>query len=187
VSFLLNVLAPKRLELLTQMVPTAKIIGALINPANPGADSDKKDVLAAGQVLGREIEVTTASSERELEPALASLVERQARALIVISDVLFTSRKDQLVALAARYAIPTVYHLREFTVAGGLMSYGTSISDANRQADIYAARILGGVKPSDLPVMQSSKFELAINLTTAKALGLTVPPSLLVAADEVIE
>jgi putative ABC transport system substrate-binding protein len=187
VSFLLNALAPKRLELLTQMVPTADVIGVLINPANPGADSDKKDVLTAGQALGRQIEVATASSERDFEPALVSLVQRGARALIVISDVLFTSRKDQLVALVARYAIPTIYHLREFTVAGGLMSYGTSISDAQREAGIYAARILRGEKPSDLPVMQSTKFELAINLKTAKALGLTAPQSLLVAADEVIE
>jgi putative ABC transport system substrate-binding protein len=187
VSFLINALAPKRLELLTQLVPAASVIGLLANPTNPGADSDTRDVLDAGKALGRTIHVVSTRSERDFEPAFNSLAERQVGALVVMPDALFTSRKEQLVALVARHRLPTIYHRREFAVAGGLMTYGTNIADANLQAGRYTAQILRGEKPADLPIMQSTKFELVINLKAAKALGLTVSPSLLAVADEVIE
>jgi len=187
VYFLFAALAAKRLELLREMVPSGTVIGLLINPANPASEPQTRDVRAAVGALGLELLVLNASSESDIEAAFASFVERRVDGVIVGSDPLFLSRRDQVVALAARRAIPAVHYLREFAVAGGLMSYGTSLADAFRLAGSYAGRILKGGKPADLPVVQAVKFELVLNLKTAKALGLVVPDKLLVAADEVIE
>jgi putative tryptophan/tyrosine transport system substrate-binding protein len=187
VYFLFAALAAKRLELLREMVPSGTVIGLLINPANPASEPQTRDVRAAVGALGLELLVLNASSESDIDAAFASFVERRVDGVIVGSDPLFLSRRDQVVALAARRAIPAVHYLREFAVAGGLMSYGTSLADAFRLAGSYAGRILKGGKPADLPVVQAVKFELVLNLKTAKALGLVVPDKLLVAADEVIE
>jgi putative ABC transport system substrate-binding protein len=187
VYFLIAALAAKRLELLREMVPSGTVIGLLVNPANPASEPQTRDVRAAVAALGLELVLLNASSETDIETAFASFVERRVDGVIVGSDPLFLSRRDQVVALAARSAIPAIHYLREFAVAGGLMSYGTSLADAFRLAGIYAGRILKGGKPADLPVQQAVKFELIVNLRTAKALGLAVPDKLLVAADEVIE
>jgi len=187
VYFLFAALAAKRLELLREMVPSGTVIGLLINPANPASEPQTRDVRAAVGALGLELLVLNASSESDIEAAFASFVERRVDGVIVGSDPLFLSRRDQVVALAARRAMPAVHYLREFAVAGGLMSYGTSLADAFRLAGSYAGRILKGGNPADLPVVQAVKFELVLNLKTAKALGLVVPDKLLVAADEVIE
>jgi putative ABC transport system substrate-binding protein len=187
VSFLVNALGAKRLELLRALTPTATTIGFLVNPANPNSESEMTDMQEAAHALGQQIYVQNARSEQEIETAFASLVQRRVNALITAADAFFLSRRDQLIALAARHAVPVIYHLRESVVAGGLMSYGTSIVAAYRQAGLYAGRILKGARPGDLPVGQSAKFELVINLKTAKALGLEVPPMLLAIADEVIE
>ncbi len=187
VSFLSNVLAAKQLELLREMVPTAITVGVLVNPNNPNALSDTKEVEAAASSLGRRVHVVQAKTERDLGRAFASLVQQQAAALLVLPDALFVDRREQLAALAARHAMPSIYSNRGYPEAGGLMSYGTDQSDAYRQVGIYTGRILKGEKPSDLPVMQSTKFELVINRKTAKTLGLTIPDKLLALADEVIE
>ena len=187
VYFLFAALAAKRLGLLREMVPSGTVIGLLINPANPASEPQTRDVRAAVGALGLELLVLNASSESDIEAAFASFVERRVDGVIVGSDPLFLSRRDQVVALAARRAMPAVHYLREFAVAGGLMSYGTSLADAFRLAGSYAGRILKGGNPADLPVVQAVKFELVLNLKTAKALGLVVPDKLLVAADEVIE
>jgi ABC-type uncharacterized transport system substrate-binding protein len=163
------------------------VIAFLANPKNPATESDTNDLQQAARSVGLQLHLLNASSESDFDPAFANLVDRQAGALIVNSDPFFLSRRDQIVALAARSAVPAIYEVGEYVTAGGLISYGTSIPDAYRQAGLYAARILKGAKPRDLPVVQSAKFELVINLKTAKALGLTVPPSLLAIADEVIE
>jgi putative ABC transport system substrate-binding protein len=187
VAILTNTLAPKQLELLHEVVPAAAVVAFLVNPKNPIAESDTRDLQSAAVTTRQQILVLNASNESEIESAFATLVQRRAGALLVQSDPFFNSRPDQIVALAARHAVPAMYQWRDFPVAGGLMSYGTVLADAYRQVGIYAGKILKGTKPSDLPVQHSVKVQLVINLKTAKALGLTVPLSLLGRADELIE
>jgi putative tryptophan/tyrosine transport system substrate-binding protein len=177
----------KRLELLSEMVPASALVVALINPHGEHAEQQTKDVQAGGQSIGRQILILNATSERDINTAFRTLIERRAGGLLVTGDPFFNTRREQLVALAAYHAIPAIYEFREFALAGGLMTYGPSITDAYRQAGIYIGRILKGEKPSELPVVQSTKFELVINLKTAKALGLEVPAKLLALAEEVIE
>ena len=187
VTFFINSLGAKRFELLRELIPGATVVGFLINPQNPTSTPQISDVQAAARSLGVELRVLNASSEREIDTAFGSAVQQHVNAVVVGADSVFLSRRDQLVGLAARYALPAIYYVREFAVAGGLISYGASITDAYRLAGHYAGRILNGEKPADLPIQQTVKFELAINLKTAKTLGLTVPPSLLTSADDVIE
>jgi putative ABC transport system substrate-binding protein len=186
VLLLLTVLGPKRLELLRELVPRDAVIGFLVNPNNPGAASEIRDVQQAAQTLGMQLEMLRASTDHELETAFATLRERRAAALLVGNDSFFISRRNPLVALAARHALPTMYFVREFAAAGGLMSYGTSNADAYHLVGVYVGKILKGATPADLPVVQPMKFELVINLKTAQALGITIPPMLLFQADEVI-
>jgi putative ABC transport system substrate-binding protein len=180
-------LGAKQLGLLHELVPAAARIGLLVNPTNPNAEGVMTDVTAAASAIGLQIDIIHASDSREIEAAFATLVRNRADALVVGSDVFFNSRRLQLVTLAARHAIPAIYNLRTFAEAGGLMSYGTSLTEMYQQIGVYTARILKGAKPADLPVLQSTKFELVINLPTARAIGLDVPPMLLARADEVIE
>jgi putative tryptophan/tyrosine transport system substrate-binding protein len=187
VSFIASELVAKQSELLRQLVPQAAVIGLLVNPTNANAEIQLKDVPAAARTLGLKIVVQNASSERDFDAAFAALLQQRAGALVVGSDPLFYSRRQQLAAMATRHALPAIYADREYAEAGGLMSYGTSIAAAFRQAGVYTGRILKGEKAADLPVMQVTKFDLTINLITAKALGITVPPTLLASADEVIE
>ena len=185
----LNVeLLPKRLELLHELVPKATVIGLVVNPTNPTvAEAETRDLQAAARTLGLQLHVLHASNEGDFDAVFANLPQQRADGLVIGGDAFFTSRSEQLAALALRQAVPTVYQFREFVTAGGLISYGGSLTDANRLTGIYAGRILKGEKPADLPVQQTTKVELFINLKTAKALGLTVPISLLARADEVIE
>jgi len=187
VNFLLNVIAAKQFEVLQEAVPKPGTVGFLVNPSGPEAESAVSEVRAAAQALGHELLVANASSEREIDAAFAMLAQRRIGALLVGNDVFFYSRREQIVALAARHAIPTIYQVREYTQAGGLMSYGTNVDDAQRLAGVYVGRILQGAKPADLPVQQAVKVELVLNLKTAKTLGITFPLSLLGRADEVIE
>jgi putative ABC transport system substrate-binding protein len=187
ISQLSNLLEEKRFGLLHELTPHASVIAVLVNPSNPFSDTETSDVQAAARSIGQSIMFINASTEHELDSAFATVVERQAGALVVSSDPFFNSRRDQLVALAARHAVPGSYGQREYALAGGLMSYGTSLTDAYRLAGAYAARILKGAKPAELPVMRPTRFELVLNLTTAKALGLAIPPGMLAIADEVIE
>src|SRR5499427_1706105 len=187
VSNYLSDLGTKRLELLHEAVPKATVIGMLVNPNYPDAEVQRKDEAEAAHKLGQELHVVSASTEGDFNSAFANLVQLRVGALLVGTDTFFLSRRDQLVLLAARHAIPAMYFLREFALAGGLMSYAPNLHDGYRQAGIYTGRILNGAKPADLPVVQPTKFEMAINLKTAKALGLTIPDKLLALADEVIE
>jgi putative tryptophan/tyrosine transport system substrate-binding protein len=180
-------LGSKQLQLLHELVPKASTIGLLINPNYQGSEAEAMAVQAAGRAIGRKILVLTASNEGDIDNVFGTLAQQQVDALLVSADALFVSRRDQLVALSARHSIPAIYDLREFAVAGGLMSYGTSLADAYRHVGVYTGRILKGAKPADLPVLQPTRFELVINLTTAKALGIEIPPTLLARADEVIE
>jgi putative ABC transport system substrate-binding protein len=187
VSWFSGELGPKRLGLLHELVPKAAVFSLLVNPEEQQAARQSADVQAAARSIGGQLHIVNASTEKEIDSAFAALVQQRTNALIVAGNVFFTSRRDQLVALAARHAIPAIYPAREFVADGGLMSYGNNNAEAYRQAGIYAGRILSGAKPADLPVERQTKFELVINLKTAKALDLTVPDKLLVAADEVIE
>jgi putative ABC transport system substrate-binding protein len=187
VTFLTTTIVAKRLEMLRALVPTAILIAFLVNPNNPIAEAETKSAEGGGRTLGLQMHVLNASTENEIDTAFAILVQQRADALLVAADPLFIDRKEQLVALAARHAVPAIYFDREFPALGGLMAYGTDYAASYRQAGIYTGRILKGEKPADLPVMQPTKFELIINLKTAKALALTVPLTLQVAADEVIE
>jgi putative ABC transport system substrate-binding protein len=185
---LLNVeIGPKLLELLHEVVPKATIIALLVNPANPNVETQSKSLHAAALKLGLQLDVLNASTEREFDAAFAKLHELRADALMISQDGLFNIRSEQLAALSVRHSIPAMYVNREFVAAGGLMSYGASQSDAYRQAGVYAGRVLKGERPADLPVVQPTKFELVINLKTAKALGLEIHMQLLASADEVIE
>jgi putative ABC transport system substrate-binding protein len=180
-------LGPKRLELLHELVPAATTIAILVNPANRSAEIQVRDMQAAARTLGLELHILQASTEREIDAAFAALTRLRAGALVISPEAFFNSRSEQLAALTVRHAVPAIYTYREFAAAGGLMSYGGSITDSYRQAGIYVGRILKGEKPADLPVQQSAKVELIINMKTAKALGLTVPFALLGRADEVFE
>jgi putative ABC transport system substrate-binding protein len=187
VSFLVNKLMAKRLELLSELVPGTAAFGMLVDPNNPNAEADTKDAQAAAAALGRKLVVAKAGAESEIEAAVAALVQQRVSALLVGAHVLFFSRRDQLVALAARHAVAASYATREFVAAGGLMSYGPNQTDVYRLVGVYAGRILKGAKPAELPIERPVKFELIINLKTAKALGLDVPVHLQQLADEVIE
>ena len=181
-------LGPKQLELLHELVPTASSIALLVNAANPVlAEPTTKNVQAAARTLGLQLHVLNASTDKEIDAAFATLVQLHAGGLVIGPDNFFNSRSGQLAALALRHQIPAIYQYHEFVVAGGVMSYGGNLTDAYRLVGVYSGRVLKGEKPADLPVQQPTKFELAINLKTAKALGLAVPPSILLRADEVIE
>jgi putative ABC transport system substrate-binding protein len=188
VSFLNSALAGKRLELLRQIVPNAKIIAAMLqNPVSSGIEAERKDLLSAGRVIGQQLVVLDVNSEREIEIAFDTVLQQGARAVFVGTGAFMNSQREWIVALAARHGVPAIYNWREAVAAGGLMSYAPSITDAYRQAGIYAGRILKGEKPGDLPVMLPTKFELVINVNTAKTLGVEIPDKLLALADEVIE
>ena len=188
VSMLFVEHGPKQLEILNELIPKLAVIAVLVNPTFPVyAEKEANDALGAGGALGNEVHIVTASSEGEIGTAFEDLVKHRAGALMVAPDPFLFDRREQLVALAARHAIPAMYFSREFSEAGGLMSYGTSVAEVYQQVGVYAGRILKGEKPADLPVVQPIKLELVINLKTAKALGLEIPPKVLALADEVIE
>ena len=187
VSTFFSVLGPKRLALLQELVPKIAAIGVLANPTFAYTEEEMKDVLAAGRALDKQILITTATTESEIDAAFASLVERRVDALMLIVDPFFVSRRGRFIALAAHYAVPVMYFSRDFAADGGLISYGPNLAEAYHQVGVYAGQILKGAKPANLPVLQPTKFELMINLKTAKALGLSVPPTLLAIADEAIE
>jgi len=180
-------LVAKRLELLRELMPTAKRVAVLVNPAGPAAETTMSDVESAARAMGLYIQILRANTSREIDAAFASLAREQHDTVFVGADPFFTSRRVQLANLAARHVVPMTSGTREITEVGGLMSYGTNIADGWRQVGVYAGRILRGAKPADLPVLQATKFELVINAQTARMLGLTVPPTLLATADEVIE
>jgi putative tryptophan/tyrosine transport system substrate-binding protein len=186
IFILLSTLGSKHLELLRELLPSTSTFALLVNPNNPNV-VDVPEIEAAANALGRRLEVLTANTESDLEAAFTTMVQHRVGSLIVMADPFLISRREQLVAPAARHAMPAIYPMSSFTDLGGLMSYGSSIVDLNQQAGIYVGKILKGTKPADLPVQQTVKFELVINLKTAKALGLTIPQTLLVRADEVIE
>jgi putative tryptophan/tyrosine transport system substrate-binding protein len=182
-----GMLGAKRMALLRELAPKTRALGLLVNPNNPNSEPETADVQAAVQAIGGQVQVLQAGNSEEIEAAFVALERAKLDGLLVNPDPIFLPRRDQLVALAARHAVPTVYYAREYVESGGLTSYGASFTWLYRQGGIYVARILKGEKPADLPVMQPTKFELVINLTTAKALGLTVPETLLATADEVIQ
>jgi ABC-type uncharacterized transport system substrate-binding protein len=187
VNFFTGELAAKRLELLRELVPGAVRVAALLNPANPNIETVARAVESAARAMGLQMQIFKAGTISEIDAAFAALARERPDALFVTGDPTFRFRRVQLALLAAHYRVPATYSLRDYAEAGGLMSYGASLSEAHRQGGVYVGRILKGAKPADLPVMQSSKFELVINLQPARMLGLTVPPSLLTTADEVIE
>jgi putative ABC transport system substrate-binding protein len=180
-------LLPKRLELLHELLPSATVVAALINPTTTAAETQSNDLQASARGLGLDLHLLSAAAERDFETAFAKLVQLRAGGLVISNDTFFISRSDQLAALALRHAVPTIFEFRAFVTAGGLMSYGSNLSDAYRLAGVYTGRILKGENPTDLPVQQSTRVELILNLKTARAFGLTVPTALLVRADEVIE
>jgi len=180
-------MAVKRLELMRDLLPRARVVAMIINTDYPEADSEVAEVEAAGRIVGLQIQRVTATSERELDAAFATIGQRRVDAFTVGADGFFITRRDQFAALAIRYATPGIYPFPEYPAAGGLMSYGASLTDVYRQAGVYTGRVLKGAKPTDLPVMQPTKFELVINLKTAKALDITIPAMMLGRADEVIE
>ncbi|HXT04187.1 MAG TPA: ABC transporter substrate-binding protein [Casimicrobiaceae bacterium] len=180
-------LVPKSVEMLHELLPTATVAAYLANPSSPSTKVETQEAQATASTLGIQLHVLNARTEGELDKAFASLGNLGARGLVVPADAFFDSHRDRLVALSARYAVPAIYPWRDCVVAGGLMSYGTSLTDSYRRAGIYAGRILKGERPADLPVQQPTKFELAINLKTAKSLGLTVPPSILLRVDEAVQ
>jgi putative ABC transport system substrate-binding protein len=180
-------LEPKRLGLLRELVPQAAIIGVLLNPRNPDAELQQQDIQAAATAIGLQLRIFNANSEDDLDRAFAALVQQQADALLVGNDTFFLSQRQQIVALAARHGLPTIYAFRSFAEAGGLMSYSTSLVDVYRQVGFYVGRVLKGEKPADLPVVLPTKFELVINLKTAKTLGIKISDNLLSIADDVIE
>jgi len=187
VNFFSTEVGPKVLGVLRQVLPSATRVGLLVNPKNPGNENFAKDVIPAASAVGVQIDVVKVSDGREIEDGFLTLIQNAVTAFLVAPDSLFFGRRIQLAMLAARHALPSFYSLREHTEAGGLMSYGTNQTDVLRQLGVYTGRILKGTKPADLPVVQSTKFELVINAQTARMLGLTVPPTLLAVADEVIE
>jgi putative ABC transport system substrate-binding protein len=187
VAMSVTALLSKCLQFLSELIPKDALIGLLVNPNTSITAEDKQDILPAAQRIGRQILVVTAGDETEIEAAFKALNEGRAGGLVVQGDALYTNRRDQLVALAARYAIPSIYVWSEFTAAGGLIAYGNSLAEGYQQVGRYVGRILQGAKPADLPVMQPVRFRFTINLKTASTLGLTIPPSLLILADEVIE
>jgi len=187
VSFYSGTLGAKQLELLNEMVPKATVIGLLVNPNNPAAEGQIKIAETAARALGRQIQIAGARSESDFDQVFTAFVQQQVSALVIGGDVLFNSQRGRLATLAARHALPAVHFAREYVSTGGLMSYGSSITDAYRHVGIYAGRLLKGAKPNDLPIMLPIKFDLVINLKTAKALGLDVPDKVLALADEVIE
>jgi putative ABC transport system substrate-binding protein len=187
VALLIAEMESKRFGLLRDLVPTATLVAVLLNPHSPVSTTELNDVQQAARAVGQQIHILNASSEQEMDAAFANLAQLGAGALLVGSDPFFNSRRSYLVSLAARARVPAIYELREYVVAGGLMSYGTSLVNGYRQAGLYTGRILKGEKPQDLPVVQSTKFEFVINLKTAKALGLEVPLRLQELADEVLE
>jgi putative ABC transport system substrate-binding protein len=187
IAFMFTRLGEKNLATLHELVPNASVIGALVNPSNPNAGPQSRDLQAAARTLGLQLIILAASSDREIDGIFATLRERKIEALLVTADGFFFGLYDQLASLAARHAVPTIYPLSDYVAAGGLISYGANLAESFRQTGIYVGKIVRGTKPANLPVMQSAKFELVINLKAAKALGLTVPLTLQAAADEVIE
>ena len=186
-SNLVGEFGAKGLALMHDLVPSAGMIGFLENPNNPIFETMTREVLRAASVIGLKVQILKAGTNREIDAAFESLMQARTKALLVGNDTFFTSRIEQVAELAARHAIPTMYSVREFAVAGGLISYGVSLVEGYRQVGVYAGKILNGMKPTDLPVVQPTKIDLIINLKTARALGLTIPPTLLALADEVIE